>query len=72
MSHRAVYELFRKTFPVYSECVVSWGPIGRNSVKVRLQDNADFVFSYLNDREWQFETIEHFNKNNLERSKNNA
>lgn len=62
MIHTKVYEQFEKQFPQYSEYVDTWFPNGKNSVRVRIKDGSDFIFTYNNWTDWCFETVESYIK----------
>lgn len=60
MAHREIYELFKMLFPMYEYNVTEWFPNGKGSIRVRLEKNMDFIFSYKNNKDWKFETVNSF------------
>lgn len=68
MSHKDIYEKFKKLFPAYAAASTEYFPNGKGSIRVRLgEQHRDFVFTIFNSKEWIFETINSY----LERLKNN-
>lgn len=62
MTHNDVLEYFKLLFPLTFEQVVIWFPNGRNSIRVRILNNQEFVFTYTSQREWKFETLDEYMK----------
>ena len=68
MSHNDIYSIFTKVFPMFADKVSTYFPNGKNSIRVRLNDaEQDFVFTFVNGREWRFETVDVFIKNTLKK-----
>lgn len=63
MTHNVVYERFKKLFPILDEGITAWFPNGKNSIRIRMFDKFDFVFTYNGGRDWKYETIDSFIKN---------
>ena len=59
MTHDLVYGLFEETFPLYAQKTTEWFPNGRNSIRVRLDDKSEYVFTYK-DVKAQLETLDEF------------
>lgn len=57
MTHAEVYEKFKMKFPEYAKHLEDWFPNGKNSVRVRLKSGSDFVFTYINEDDWCFESV---------------
>lgn len=58
MTHNQIDKFFRSLFPAYYNSVEVWFPNGKNSIRVRLRGLPDeFIFTYINDKEWKFETV---------------
>lgn len=62
MSHRDVYEHFKRCFPMYADASEVWFPNGKHSIRVRLLNKYDFIFTYNGNNDWRFETIDSFIK----------
>lgn len=63
MSHNEVYKLFEKCLPNYAgNKIETWFPNGKNSIRVRLTNKQEFIFSYNGQQDWKFETIKSFIK----------
>lgn len=62
MSHLIVYDYFRKLFPQFIEHIGEWFPNGKNSVRIRLLDNRDLIFTYKGPKDWRLETVDSFIK----------
>ena len=60
MIHKDVYTMFEAYFPEVAAKVDVWFPNGKDSVRVRLTSKREFIFSYINDNHWSFETIDSF------------
>lgn len=64
MSHNEIYKKFEKCLPIYAgDKVALWFPNGRNSIRVRLKDGLEYIFSYEGQQDWKFETVKSFIKN---------
>lgn len=60
MSHKKIFGLFQKLFPLYSGGI-TWFPNGKNSIRIRIDTNkSEFIFTYENKKLWKFETIDSF------------
>lgn len=60
MTQKDVYEQFKTIFPNYAEKLDAWFPNGKNSVRIRLTDKQQFVFTYNKKHDWTFETVDSF------------
>jgi hypothetical protein len=66
MTHNEVYEKFKLYFPNYSgERVDCYFPNGKNSIRIRQTNMQEFIFSFVSDTEWSFETVNFFMKRRL-------
>lgn len=52
MVHNDVYKRFAL------DRVECWFPNGKNSIRIRQKNKQEFIFTFLNDKEWRFETID--------------
>lgn len=64
MTHKEVYNMFARLFPLYSEGALTWFPNGRNSIRIRIDKNMEFIFTFHNNRTWSFETLDSWMKYN--------
>ena len=63
MSHKDIYELFKKLFPMYADASSEYFTNGKGSIRIRLNNpKQDFVFTFINNKEWKFETINSYLK----------
>lgn len=61
MLHDDVFKQFKKLLPKESKRTIIWFPNGKNSVRIRMVDKFDdFIFTYHNERDWDFEPIDLF------------
>lgn len=71
MVHQRVFELFTLYFPNYSnENAEVWFANGKNSIRVRLKDKRELIFTYSGQDNWKLETMKSFLGSREE--KNNA
>lgn len=62
MIHKNVYAIYEKLMPFYASQTKEYFPCGLNTIRVRLQDRREFVFSYGKDDSWCFETLDRYIK----------
>lgn len=62
MLHDDVYKQFTGYFLPLSHWVKEWFPNGKNSVRIRMKDGKDYVFTYDGKDDWCFETADCFIK----------
>lgn len=60
MLHKDVYAWFTVIFPQYTDKIKEMFPCGKNTVRIRLLDQSEFVFHYESLTNWQFETVDSF------------
>lgn len=60
MTHFEIYNTYKKLMPFYSCYTIHWFPYGSLSIKIRQEDQKEFIFTYINENDWMFETIGHF------------
>lgn len=60
MTHTNVLMKFKEMFPNYFEKSTIWFPNGKNSIRVRMIDGRDLVFSIDEKGKWIFETLSHY------------
>jgi hypothetical protein len=67
MTHNEVYEKFKLYFPNYSKegMIDCYFPNGKNSIRIRQVNMQEFIFSFVSDTEWRFETIKSFMERSL-------
>lgn len=62
MTHKNVFETFCKLFPGWRNSVDVWFEYGNSTIKIRMKNRAEYIFTYRNDLYWIFETIQNFKK----------
>lgn len=60
MSQKMIYEHFCVLMPAFSYSVDTWFPNGPGSIRIRLIDKEEFIFTYKSLTEWQFETLKNY------------
>lgn len=60
MKHEDVYKQFIKQFPEIAKVIKEWFPNGRNSVRVRLKNGSDFIFTFFTLNDWCYETLDSY------------
>lgn len=60
MLQQEVYDVFKRYFPHTVKHVECWFPNGRNSIRIRLKNHHDFIFTYNGKDDWNFETVNCF------------
>lgn len=61
MSHSDVHKWFELYFPDYAgDKVDTWFQNGKNSIRIRLKNRQEFVFTMHGKNNWKFETLESF------------
>lgn len=58
MIHEEVFKIFINYFPQYDRSIVSWFSNGKNSIRIRLHDFSEFVFTFNGKKDWYFETVD--------------
>jgi hypothetical protein len=68
MAHVDIYKIFKTLFPLYMEKVTEYFPNGKNSIRVRIGElHQDFIFTFINPKEWKFETVDSFINNTFKK-----
>lgn len=62
MKHKDVHEMFTRLFPMYSAGKYTWYPSGRNTIRIKIIENIEFIFTYYTNKCWSFETLPMYNK----------
>ena len=60
MTHKSVYDHFKENIPTYAEIANACFPNGKNSIRVRLVNKKEFIFTYNGKDDWRFETMDSF------------
>lgn len=60
MKHDVIFHLFRTCMPDQSRRIVQWFPNGLNSIRVRLTNKEEFIFTYNSEKEWCYETVDSY------------
>lgn len=62
MTHKNVFETFNKMFHGWRGMSEFWYPYGNSTIKIRMKNRAEYVFTYFDERHWKLETIESFGR----------
>ena len=62
MPQKEVFNKFKLYFPKFADASEMWFPNGKNSVRVRLNNRKEIVFTFNSELDWRFETVESFMK----------
>lgn len=61
MNHEEIFKYFILYFPDYGwNKLETWFPNGKNSIRIRLKNNQDFIFTYFDMDRFTFETLDNF------------
>lgn len=60
MSHSRVFDIFKKKFTHLGLQVQEWFPNGKDSVRVRLHDRQELIFTYYGERRYILETKDNY------------
>ena len=60
MTHKKVWEKFKECSGSVTDIVSCWFPNGGNSIRVRLADNTDLIFTYKSKKKWKIETVDSY------------
>lgn len=60
MIHTIIIEIFKQNFPQYKDNITEWYPNGKNSIRVKLKDKTEIVYTHNSDRNWSLESKKHF------------
>ena len=62
MTHDVIFGYFRNCIPQCSKPskIERWFPNGKNSIRIRFEDESEYVFTYYGDNVWCFETVDCF------------
>lgn len=53
-----VYKIFESIFHEYWEKTTIWFPAGKDSIRVRLANGEEFIFTYEDSHNWCLETVD--------------
>ena len=60
MEHNTVFMYFKTLFPKQAEDANSWFPNGKDSIRVRVKDAGEYIFTYHATYDWRFETVDSY------------
>lgn len=60
MGPTQVLSCFHTIFPEYKENLDIWFPNGKNSIRVRMKNNSEIIFTCNGKDDWSLETVKHF------------
>lgn len=58
MTQVEVYEIFKMMFCEYHRQTVERFQNGKNSIRVRLNNGSDFIFTFNSHEDWCFESLD--------------
>lgn len=58
MFHHKIVDIFKGLFPDLWENVQEWFPAGKGSIRMKLANRSELIFSYTNNKRWSLETID--------------
>jgi hypothetical protein len=60
MKHDIILYYFKHHMRHEALKMTEWFPNGLNSIRVRLTNGEDFIFTYNGERNWCFETVDSY------------
>lgn len=57
MAHKNILMMFKERFADIALQVREWFPNGKDSIRVRLGNRQEFIFTYHGDKDWCLETV---------------
>lgn len=60
MIHSEVYGRYKECLPDRAAQTKEYFPNGRNSIRVRQNNEQEFIFTFIEPDSWKFETIDEF------------
>jgi hypothetical protein len=60
MLHQKVFDVFKNKFAVIAAQTETWFPNGKDSVRIRLTDKQEIIFTYHGEPGWSLETIDNY------------
>lgn len=63
MIFKEMFNKFEKLFPMYAgENIDTWFLHTKNSIRIRLVNHMEFIFTIYNTKQWKLETLNHYKK----------
>lgn len=60
MKHDLILYYFKKHMPAEAKDIIQWFPNGLNSIRVRLSNKEEFIFTYDSEKRWCYETVDSY------------
>lgn len=60
MTHNSVYRRFKEILPDIAKDTVAWFGNGKDSIRVRLTDGEDYIFTLTGRDTWTYENLDSF------------
>lgn len=57
MSPNTILAKFLEMFFAYTETIDTYWPNGRNSIRVRMHDKQELIFTYNDPKDWSLMTV---------------
>ncbi len=58
MTHNNIFEAYKIKLRKFADATEAWFPNGKNSIRIRLIDKHQYVFTFISDKDWCFETVD--------------
>lgn len=63
MTHSEILKQFEKMFPNFAgPHIKAWFPHGKNCIRIRHNNNNEYIFTFVSPKDWRFETATSFLK----------
>lgn len=60
MIHEKIFIIFEERFSDIASQSCMWFPNGKDSVRVRMKNKQEFIFTYHGEKDWSLETINRY------------
>lgn len=60
MVHKVIFDIYKMLMGDKHTDVETWFPNGKGSIRVRLKDRQEFIFTYKDHKKWSLETVDAF------------
>ena len=64
MGHEKIWNKFKECNGALEDIVTCWFPNGKNSIRVRLRESGDLIFTYISKKKWRLETVDSYLEEN--------
>lgn len=60
MKHDLILNWFKIFFTEFSKAIESWSPQGANSIRIRMINRQEVVFTFYSQEDWRYESVNSF------------